>query len=54
MKSCILDNDLRQTAERWCELLNDVNEEDLRMVDTVIKTAALMRAGDAAKKDKPA
>lgn len=54
MNAYILDNDLKQTAEKWCELLNDVNEEDLRMVDTVIKTAALMRAGDAAKKDKSA
>lgn len=54
MKPCILDNNIKQTAEKWCELLNGVNEEDLRMVDTVIKTAALMRAGDASKKDKPA
>lgn len=51
-----LTDDLVKTAERWCEMLDGMSEADVRTVDTVIKTAALIRANDgsAAKTDKPA
>lgn len=55
MNRAKLTDDLKKTAESWCRMLDGLNEADVRTVDTVIKTAALLRANDASTEtDKPA
>ena len=55
MSQVKLTDDLKKAAESWCRMLDGLNEDDVRTVDAVIKTAALLRANEAATKtDKPA